>query len=176
MNEEKGIEEERRLCYVGMTRARKSLTLSRAVYRRIFGNEQQMRASIQSRFLTEIPSELVDTVRGSMSEIGEKRRYEMDPEYSYSSEEFLRRVRNGPKPAALPRRAGTSSPSSFARPPVKRGADANPMLGRKVRHPTYGTGTVVSVEGDEEDRRVSVSFPGRGTKKFIERYAQLELA
>jgi hypothetical protein len=50
------------------------------------------------------------------------------------------------------------------------------MLGRKVRHPTYGTGTVVGVEGDEEDRRVSVSFPGRGTKKFIERYAQLELA
>ena len=49
------------------------------------------------------------------------------------------------------------------------------MLGRKVRHPTYGTGTVVSVEGDDEDRRVSVSFPGRGTKKFIERYAQLVL-
>jgi DNA helicase-2/ATP-dependent DNA helicase PcrA len=50
------------------------------------------------------------------------------------------------------------------------------MLGRKVRHPSYGIGTVVGVEGDEEDRRVSVSFPGRGTKKFIERFAQLELA
>lgn len=174
LNEEKGIEEERRLCYVGMTRARKSLTLSRAVYRRVFGNEQQMRASIQSRFLTEIPSELVDTVRGSMSEIGEKRRYELDPEYSYSSEEFLQRVRGGPKPAAPAQRR--SSPSTFTRPPLKRGADANPMLGRKVRHPTYGTGTVVGVEGDDEDRRVSVSFPGRGTKKFIERYAQLELA
>ena len=48
------------------------------------------------------------------------------------------------------------------------------MLGRKVRHATYGVGTVVSVEGDDDDRRVSVSFPGRGTKKFIERYAQLE--
>jgi DNA helicase-2/ATP-dependent DNA helicase PcrA len=171
--EEKGIEEERRLCYVGMTRARKSLTLSRAVYRRIFGNEQQMRASIQSRFLTEIPSELVDTALGSMSEIGQKRRYELDPEYSYSSEEFLQRVRSGPKPPQ-PRRS--SSPSSFTRPPLKRGADSNPMLGRKVRHPTYGTGTVVGVEGDDEDRRVSVSFPGRGTKKFIERYAQLEPA
>jgi DNA helicase-2/ATP-dependent DNA helicase PcrA len=171
--EEKGIEEERRLCYVGMTRARKSLTLSRAVYRRIFGNEQQMRASIQSRFLTEIPSELVDTALGSMSEIGQKRRYELDPEYSYSSEEFLQRVRSGPKPPQ-PRR--TSSPSSFTRPALKRGADANPMLGRKVRHPTYGTGTVVGVEGDDDDRRVSVSFPGRGTKKFIERYAQLEPA
>src|ERR1700675_706817 len=147
LNEEKGIEEERRLCYVGMTRARKSLTLSRAVYRRVFGNEQQMRASIQSRFLTEIPSELVDTVRGSMSEIGEKRRYELDPEYSYSSEEFLQRVRSGPKPVTSSQRR-PSSPSSFPRPPLRRGADANPMLGRKGRHPTYGTGTGVGGGGD----------------------------
>jgi DNA helicase-2/ATP-dependent DNA helicase PcrA len=50
------------------------------------------------------------------------------------------------------------------------------MLGRKVRHPSYGVGTIVGVEGDDEDRRVSVSFPGRGTKKFVERYAQLEQA
>src|SRR6202040_2374633 len=76
ISEEKGIEEERRLVYVGMTRARQSLTLTRAVYRRIFGNEQQLRASLPSRFLAEIPSELVETVRGSMAEIGEKRRYE----------------------------------------------------------------------------------------------------
>jgi DNA helicase II / ATP-dependent DNA helicase PcrA len=175
INEEKGIEEERRLVYVGMTRARKSLTLTRAVYRRIFGNEQQLRASLPSRFLAEIPSELVDTVRGSMAEIGETRRYEPDPEYSYSSEEFLRRVRGGQKPpATAPRRAASSS--SFGRPAAKRGANANPMLGRKVRHPSYGVGTIVGVEGDDEDRRVSVSFPGRGTKKFIERYAQLEQA
>ncbi len=98
LNEEKGIEEERRLVYVGMTRARTSLTLTRAVYRRIFGNEQQLRASLPSRFLAEIPSELVETVRGSMAEIGEKRRYEPDPEYSYSADEFLRRVRGKPEP------------------------------------------------------------------------------
>jgi DNA helicase-2/ATP-dependent DNA helicase PcrA len=175
INEEKGIEEERRLVYVGMTRARQSLTLTRAVYRRIFGNEQQLRASLPSRFLAEIPSELVDTVRGSMAEIGETRRYEPDPEYSYSSEEFLRRVRGGQKPVVAPPRR-TASPSSFGRPAAKRGGDANPMLGRKVRHPSYGVGTIVGVEGDDEDRRVSVSFPGRGTKKFIERYAQLEQA
>jgi DNA helicase-2/ATP-dependent DNA helicase PcrA len=175
LNEEKGIEEERRLVYVGMTRARTSLTLTRAVYRRIFGNEQQMRASLPSRFLPEIPSELVETVRGSLAEIGEKRRYEPDPEYSYSADEFLRRVRGKPEPAVpAPKPARTAS--SFGRPAIKRGANADPMLGRKVRHPSYGVGTVVGVEGDEEDRRVSVSFPGRGTKKFIERYAQLEPA
>jgi DNA helicase-2/ATP-dependent DNA helicase PcrA len=175
ITEEKGIEEERRLVYVGMTRARQSLTLTRAVYRRIFGNEQQLRASLPSRFLAEIPSELVDTVRGSMAEIGQTRRYEPDLEYSYSPEEFLRRVRGEPKQApAAPRRP--TAQSSFGRPAAKRGADANPMLGRKVRHPSFGVGTIVGVEGDDEDRRVSVSFPGRGTKKFIERYAQLEQA
>jgi DNA helicase II / ATP-dependent DNA helicase PcrA len=172
LNEEKGIEEERRLVYVGMTRARKSLTLTRAVYRRIFGNEQQLRASLPSRFLAEIPSELVETVRGSMAEIGQTRRYEPDPEYSYSPEEFLRRVRGQSVPPSIPRRSTGSS--SYARPPARRGADANPLLGQKVRHPNYGVGTIVGVEGEDEDRRLSVSFPGRGTKKFVERYAQLE--
>lgn len=175
IGEEKGIEEERRLLYVGMTRARRSLTLTRAVYRRVFGNEQQMRASLPSRFLGEIPSELVTTVPGSMAEIGESRRYEPDPEYSYSAEDFLRRARGAPPPATpTPRRRVTSPSPSFGRAPVRRGANADPLLGQKVRHPEYGVGTVVGVEGEDNDRRLSVSFPGRGTKKFIERYAQLQ--
>jgi DNA helicase-2/ATP-dependent DNA helicase PcrA len=176
----KGIEEERRLVYVGMTRARKSLTLTRAVYRRIFGNEQTLRASLPSRFLAEIPSELVDTVRGSMAEIGQTRRYEPDPEYSYSPEEFARRVRGTPPPSRTPARS-TSTPSktpSFGRSASAFGkkAASDPMLGQKVRHPEYGVGTVVGVEGDEDDRKLAVTFPGRGTKKFIERYAQLTQA
>ncbi len=175
ISEEKGIEEERRLVYVGMTRARQSLTLTRAVYRRIFGNEQQMRASLPSRFLGEIPSELVDTVRGSMAEIGESRRYEPDPEYSYSAEEFVRRARGGSAPISrTPPRRGSSATPSFGFAAKQRGKSADPLLGRKVRHPEYGVGTVVGVEGDEDDRRLSVSFPGRGTKKFIERYANLQ--
>jgi DNA helicase-2/ATP-dependent DNA helicase PcrA len=173
VNEEKGVEEERRLVYVGMTRARKTLTLTRAVYRRVFGNEQQLRASEPSRFLAEIPSELVDTVRGSMAEIGQTRRYEPDPEYSYSADEFLRRVRRGPVPAARQSQRSSSTPS-FARAAIRRGADANPLLGQKVRHPQYGVGTIIGVEGDDDDRRLSVTFPGRGTKKFVERYAQLQ--
>src|SRR5947207_15642999 len=96
IDEEKGIEEERRLVYVGMTRSRQCLTLTRAVYRRIFGNEQQLRASQPSRFLAEIRSELVETVRGSMAETGKTRRYAPAPEYSYTPEQFLRRMRGGP--------------------------------------------------------------------------------
>src|ERR1700731_869290 len=172
ITEEKGIEEERRLVYVGMTRARQSLTLTRARYRGIFCNEEKLGAPPPPRLLSEIPSELVETVRGSMAEIGETRRYEPDPEYSYSPEEFLRRVRGQSVPPSAPRRSSTGS--AFTRPPARRGADANPLLGQKVRHPSYGVGTIVGVEGDDEDRRVSLRFPGRGTQKFVERYAQLE--
>jgi DNA helicase-2/ATP-dependent DNA helicase PcrA len=172
MGNQKDVEEERRLVYVGMTRARRSLILTRAVYRRIFGDEQRLRASLPSRFLQEIPGELVDTVRGSMAQIGETRRYEPDPEYSYAPEEFLRRVRLPAAGSSSARRP--SAPATTVRPALRRASPANPLLGQKVRHPDYGIGTIVGVEGDEEDRRLAVSFPGRGTKKFVERFAQLE--
>ena len=171
------LEEERRLCYVGMTRARSTLTLTRAVYRRVFGDEQRLRASQPSRFLGEIPGELVDTVRGSMTEFGESRRYEPDPEYSYSPQEFVRRVRSGP--GGFPSAPRQRSRDGFERPARQRGSggdNANPLVGQRVRHPSYGVGTIVGVEGDDDDRRISVSFQGRGIKKFIERYAQLEPA
>jgi hypothetical protein len=68
-----------------------------------------------------------------------------------------------------------SSSTELERPLIlKRLAYADPMVGRKVRHPTFGLGTVVDVEGFGDDRRISVRFPGRGTKKLIERYAQLQ--
>jgi DNA helicase II / ATP-dependent DNA helicase PcrA len=176
INEKKGIEEERRLVYVGMTRARNTLTLTRVVYRRVFGNEQQMRASQPSRFLSEIPGELVETVRGSLAGLGEIRRYEPDPEYSYSTDEFLRRARGVKSANSHPapgRASGRTSPS-FSLPAPRRGAKADPLLGTKVRHLEFGVGTVVGVEGDEDNRKLSVSFPGRGTKKFVERYANLQ--
>lgn len=177
------IEEERRLCYVGMTRAKAALTITRAVYRRMFGEEQRMRGSLPSRFLGEIPRELVETVRGSLAEFGEERRYESDPEYSFTPEEFVRRVRSGP-PA---KRGGISErryEDDFERPALQRGTGAsrggrkgeNPLIGQKVRHPSFGVGTIIAVEGDEDDRRLSISFPGRGTKKLMERYAQLSPA
>jgi hypothetical protein len=111
-----------------------------------------------------------------MAEIGESRRYEPDPEYSYSADEFLRRVRGGPAASTRTpqRRSGSSPAPSFGSSAIKRGKSADPLLGQKVRHPEYGVGTVVGVEGEDDDRRLSVSFPGRGTKKFVERYAQLQ--
>lgn len=53
-------------------------------------------------------------------------------------------------------------------------ANADPTVDRKVRHSDFGIGTVVGVEGYNDDRRISVSFPGRGIRKLVERFAQLE--
>jgi len=169
------IEEERRLCYVGMTRAKQTLTLTRAVYRRVFGNEQGLRPSLPSRFLREIPGELIEAAHGSLAEPGETRRYEPDPEYSYSAEEFRRRMHAGsraPRPAGGTRQSAGRARGSAG---VRRGEPADPLIGQRVRHANYGIGTIIAVEGEDEDRRLTISFPGRGTKKFIAQYAQLEL-
>jgi DNA helicase-2/ATP-dependent DNA helicase PcrA len=176
LNDPEQIEEERRLCYVGMTRARDTLTLTRAVYRRIYGSER-LQASTPSRFLTEIPAELVDTAVGSLAEAGETRRYEPDPEYSYSAAEFARRSRYSATPARTERPAAQSShtASSSSRPRKAR-ADSNPLIGQRVRHPTYGLGTIIGVDGEDEERKLTVSFSGHGTKKLVERYANLSWA
>jgi DNA helicase-2/ATP-dependent DNA helicase PcrA len=163
------IEEERRLCYVGMTRARNTLTLTRAVYRRIYGNER-LQGSLPSRFLAEIPGELITTAEGSLADAGETRRYEPDPEYSYSAEEFTRRAR---APYGSSGRGAESSSPRASRPASSR-EGGHPLIGQRVRHPKYGVGTIIDVEGEDEDRKFSVRFSDYGTKKLVERYAQLK--
>ncbi len=172
MNSDDEIEEERRLCYVGMTRAKETLTLTRAVYRRIYGNER-VEGSSPSRFLQEIPGELIETAAGSLAGAGETRRYESDPEYSYTADEFERRVKripaSGERAPSAPRMARTGG-SSRTRTPAGGG---HPLIGVRVRHSTYGNGTIIGVEGDDDDRKLTVSFSDHGTKKLVERYANL---
>ncbi|HYL69492.1 MAG TPA: UvrD-helicase domain-containing protein [Candidatus Limnocylindria bacterium] len=156
------IEEERRLFYVGMTRAKKSLVLTRAIYRRSYG-EDRLRASTSSRFLAEIPPELVEAAAGSLSEPGETRRYEPDPEYSEGYAYRPRRL-GPPSRRSVPGRLPSSRPSK------------DPLIGTRVRHPKYGLGTILEVEGEGEDRKLTVSFQDYGAKKLVERYANLQLA
>jgi DNA helicase-2/ATP-dependent DNA helicase PcrA len=159
------VEEERRLCYVGMTRAKDSLTLTRAVYRRVYGNDL-MSSPLPSRFLMEIPGELIEAAEGSLSEAGETRRYVPDPEEAMRG--FLARSRQQYSRSAPPK-------TRNARPAgPKRGGDSHPLVGVRVRHRTYGTGTIIGVEGEDEERKLTVSFPDHGTKKLVERYANLE--
>jgi DNA helicase-2/ATP-dependent DNA helicase PcrA len=172
-NDDDELEEERRLCYVGMTRAKQTLTLTRAVYRRMYGSER-LTGSMPSRFLQEVPAELIDTAAGSLADAGETRRYEPDPEYSYSQEEFTRRMRRSDGSS----RATTSAvarPRSSASHRVNK-KNSNPLIGQRVRHATYGAGTIIDVEEDGEDRKFTVRFSDYGTKKLIERYANLTWA
>jgi DNA helicase-2/ATP-dependent DNA helicase PcrA len=155
-----------------MTRARETLTLTRAVYRRIYGSER-LHASSPSRFLQEIPGELVETAVGSLAAAGETRRYEPDPEYSYSPEEFARRVRRA---APAPSRERTPRVRSEVSSTTRAKSSGNPLIGQRVRHPTYGVGTIIQVDGEDDDRRLTVSFAGYGTKKLVERYANLSWA
>jgi DNA helicase-2/ATP-dependent DNA helicase PcrA len=150
------VEEERRLFYVGMTRAKRSLVLSRAIYRRTYG-EERLRASLPSRFLSEIPRDLIEAAAGSQSEPGETRRYEADPEFSeaYSY-------------------GRTRTP--YGRPASKARGSKDPLIGTRVRHLKFGIGTIIEVEGDGEDRKITVSFQDFGPKKLLERYANLQLA
>ena len=160
MNNDNDVEEERRLCYVGMTRAKRTLALSRAVYRRSWANAD-LAAAAPSRFLAEVPGDLVEAAHGSLAEPGETRRYEPDPDY-YESQ-FRRSKKPAPHPASRPAAASASS-----------GA-ANRLIGARVRHPSYGIGTILKIEDDGDDRRLTVSFRDYGTKKLIERYAHLQI-
>lgn len=172
-NDNEELEEERRLCYVGMTRAKQTLTLTRAVYRRMYGSER-LSGSLPSRFLQEVPAELIDTAAGSLAEAGETRRYEPDPEYSYSQEEFSRRV----KRIATPSRYASAEPSrsrSVSSPRAGK-QNGNPLIGQRVRHATYGMGTIIAVEGEEPERKFTVRFTDHGTKKLLELYANLSFA
>jgi len=191
------VEEERRLFYVGMTRAKRSLTLSRAIYRRSYG-EDRLRSSTPSRFLSEIPPDLIEAAFGSLAEPGQTRRYEDDREHS-QEDYYGRNLRYGRPPYSGGNRSGSSwggsspyatsssgaashgagSSSGSSRSP--RGARApqskkNPLIGTRVRHAKYGLGTIIEVDGEGEDRRLTVSFQDFGPKKLVERYANLQLA
>jgi DNA helicase-2/ATP-dependent DNA helicase PcrA len=171
------IEEERRLCYVGMTRARKTLTLTRAVFRRIYGNDQ-LSGSTASRFLGEIPADLVESVgQGISSPFARNRSGDFDPDYDYAERVLRGRSGSGSARRSYSRGTATNRTSASNNPATRRRASSSPSLvGQRVRHPSYGVGTVIASEGEGDDRKFTVSFPDYGVKKLVERYARLEIA
>ena len=196
------IEEERRLCYVGMTRAMDTLILSRAVYRRRYGTDLP-EASIPSRFLEEIPVELVEELgvsRRSAICRGWKARATQEcprrtsrSHYAYEDEDQSVSWAGRRTGAVRPRRIQASPTTRlrtlrefFASRGKKFSLPKLPMEepkgkkgfrpGQKVRHPKYGEGTVYQREGDGEEAKITVQFPRFGLKKLVEKYAQLEQA
>jgi DNA helicase-2/ATP-dependent DNA helicase PcrA len=198
---ESALEEERRLCYVGMTRAEKRLFLSWARYRRRFGGGEQER-SIPSRFLEEVPKELViklgedDSVpqvdlyaeRWDVRQAARRNTFTGKTYNSLDniSQFFSDRGMQFPTPAAPPPAKDQLQKPAMQhvvpRPatPTKPLPTAPPAGPRKIRagqmveHPTYGTGMVVRREGDGDDAKITVSFPRHGLKKLVEKYAKLK--
>jgi DNA helicase-2/ATP-dependent DNA helicase PcrA len=194
------IEEERRLCYVGMTRAMDQLILTRAVYRRRYGTDQP-EASVPSRFLEEVPASLIEEMgarRGNASRVGRTllsaspRSDATSTHYSYEDEDQSAAwhppsdpgARSAKGPAAKPYNSINNIAEFFAsrgkkftlpkpvaeQPTGKRGF----RPGQRVRHPKYGEGTVYLREGEGEEAKITVQFPRFGLKKLVEKYAQLE--
>jgi DNA helicase II / ATP-dependent DNA helicase PcrA len=184
------MEEERRLCYVAMTRAEKKLNLSWARYRRRFGGGIP-EPSIRSRFIKEAPVALIDNVgsQRSAAAIGhvdlfaeqhivrETVNKNIYTGKTYNSVDAIRQFFGGAQP---PPSAGSPAPKpAAAAQPVQRAP--LPMKAKKVgpgstiEHSKYGRGTVLRLEGSGEDTKVTVSFPGYGLKKLVAKYAGIKV-
>ena len=147
--DQQGLEEERRLCYVGTTRAMRQLYLTYAEQRRMHGVDSY---GAPSRFIAEIPAELVEEVRPRVQV--------SRPSYAPSRPSWG----GGGTPAATPKR--------------ERWADESPgglKLGQRVRHQKFGDGVVLNLEGQGANARVQVNFERQGTKWLVAGYANLEV-
>ena len=207
LNSEAAMEEERRLCYVGMTRAEKRLYVTWARYRRRYGGSQP-EVCLPSRFLNEVPPSL----RERLSPSREPHREDVDlyaeqhgvresvkrnlyTGRTYNSVENIAQFfadRGMPPPSGFTRRpeapaAKPAAPQPPPRPqsspaasrPLPRanntGVPAGIRSGTEVQHPKYGRGTVLRREGDGEDAKLTISFPGHGLKKIVEKYAGIKI-
>ncbi len=149
------MEEERRLCYVGMTRAMVRLHVSHAQRRRVFGDFQ---ANQRSRFLDEIPGELLRVVRTP------QRRAGMSIGASSSPRQ---------RPAWMDDEAESSE---SAEPRVVYEGEDGLRVGGKVRHASFGVGVIRGLEGSGDGRKVTVLFRSSGVKKLALKFARLEPA
>jgi DNA helicase-2/ATP-dependent DNA helicase PcrA len=197
------VEEERRLCYVGMTRAMDQLVLTRAVYRRRYGTDLPD-ASVPSRFLEEVPIQLIEELGGRRSassarvgtgagrssavysEEGTHYSYEDEDQSASWKPNGVQTSRQKPTAPAKPYNSIENIAEFFASRGKKFTVPKTPVEaptgkrgfrpGQKVRHPKYGEGTVYQREGEGEEAKITVQFPRFGLKKLVEKYAQLERA
>jgi len=160
--DEEEVEEERRLCYVCLTRARERLVLTAAARRRVFGEYQ---ATEPSRFLDEIPEHLVERIEPVAPPRWMNQGYELRNPYArrYGSSQNRSRDREESAP-------------SYSYEAEDQSSTGNVRAGMRVRHRQFGVGTIVAVEDQGDDVKVTVRFPAVGTKKLLVKYAGLEPA
>jgi DNA helicase-2/ATP-dependent DNA helicase PcrA len=160
-DDQEELEEERRLCYVGMTRARSRLVLTGAARRRVFGEYQ---SSEPSRFIDEVPAELVERVAPTYSSSTYQGSF---THYEFRTNPYGRGRRGD--------RARETAPT-YAYEDEDQTTGMAVKLGMKVRHPQFGVGTVLSVEALDDDTKLVVRFAAVGQKTLRAKYARLEPA
>ncbi len=156
--DETEIEEERRLCYVGITRAKEKLFLSSTKMRTIYGNTVTYPPS---RFLQEIPARLVKTIK-------RQERFSALENFKQVSERYSARPQ---KPAS------TFNPHSFMpqKPAAAAGGTGTRFnTGDRVSHSKWGEGMVVSVKDSPDGQEVKVAFAGAGVRSLLTKYAVLK--
>ncbi|HWV93499.1 MAG TPA: UvrD-helicase domain-containing protein [Vicinamibacterales bacterium] len=159
-DDEVELEEERRLCYVAITRAQRRLVLTSAARRRVFGDYQ---STEPSRFVDEIPAELIEEVPSSFA------RSFLTPPPSYAQ---FRDARRG----GSYRGRAREEPEVYAYEDEDQSLPREMKLGARVRHPTFGVGTILSVEPLDDDTKLVVRFLSVGQKTLRARFAKLEMA
>jgi DNA helicase-2/ATP-dependent DNA helicase PcrA len=157
-DDEMELEEERRLCYVGITRAQRRLVLTSAARRRVFGDYQ---STDPSRFLQEIPPELIEEVPSTFLAPQSSFAQFRAPSYGRGSG-YRGRVREE-QPAYAYEDEDQSVPSGL-------------KTGARVRHPTFGVGTILSIEPLDDDTKLVVRFASVGQKTLRAKFAKLEVA
>ena len=147
INDLASLEEERRLCYVGITRAMRQLYLCYAEQRRLHGVDSY---NMASRFIQEVPPGLLEEVRPRMQ-----------------------LARHGLATPAAGRRAGVADTGGMFRTPAEPAAGGM-RLGARVRHGKFGEGVVLNLEGQGPHARVHVNFEHQGAKWLMVSVARLE--
>jgi DNA helicase-2/ATP-dependent DNA helicase PcrA len=159
------LEEERRLCYVGLTRAQSRLVLTSAARRRVFGEYQ---STEPSRFLDEIPNELIE--RAAPTQPAAWQGSFSHPYYEFKANPYGRKGR-GPGGGGRVREETT-----YAYENEDQSASFGVRAGMRVRHAQFGVGNVIAVEEQNDDLKITVRFNSVGVKKLLGKYARLEPA
>jgi ATP-dependent DNA helicase UvrD/PcrA len=164
------IEEERRLLYVALTRARRRLFLSHARQRRLFA---QANIARPSRFLREIPRDLV-TLQGGRSAAFDDEGASDQPWLDESESQVpttWRQPKNRPPYASRGRSAaGYRAPRQESFAAAARPHD--PRIGTRVKHPTFGAGIIRATVGDGNDAKLTIDFPQVGRKTVLARFVE----
>ena len=170
-----GMEEERRLCYVGMTRARERLYLLNARRRYLFGQEQ---CNPPSRFLKDIPPALLDEEGeynqpglGLMSSSPRKSRMDSVPRTRWQGGNPEERQAATSRHNLEQAREVCDEIQTIPEPPEEYGGA---FIGMKVRHGKFGVGTIRKIDGSGDAQKVIVWFDSVGPKKLMLRFAGLE--